>query len=256
MSFTALRKLRSPEAAEVGRDAGAIGLIPTGALEQHGPHLALDTDIVIAEELARRIGDLLDSPLIVAPVVPVGLSDHHLRFPGTVTTSEDVFVAVVTAYIEAFERIGIRRIALISAHGGNYAALGRIANATNGSHGRRIIAYSDIHSVANTLVSVGRSEGFHVSASDVHAGLIETSMMLAIEGSSAAVGDLADIAGYDSDDDDWLEPVLTHGMHTLAPSGVMGNPAGANARLGDRALTVLAELLAHWIEREFSIRAL
>ena len=97
-----------PDAKEM---QDAIGLIPTGAVEQHGPHLPLATDCFIAEELARRIAESFDEQVVVAPMLPGGLSSHHLAFPGTVTLSEETFGAVLDAYVAAFERIGIRRIA-------------------------------------------------------------------------------------------------------------------------------------------------
>ena len=108
----AMAELTWPEAkAFAGQKV--LGLIPTGSIGQHGPHLPLATDSLIAVELGRRIADAFVEPVVVAPVVPGGLSDHHLAFPGTVTFSEELFGGVVTAYVEAFERIEIRTSRLV-----------------------------------------------------------------------------------------------------------------------------------------------
>ena len=71
------------------RGRRVLGLIPTGAVEQHGPHLPLATDSLVAAELGRRIAERLIEPVVVAPVIPGG-SAHHVGFPGTVTLTEEV----------------------------------------------------------------------------------------------------------------------------------------------------------------------
>jgi hypothetical protein len=103
MSYVQMSGLTWPDAEALAQQ-DVIGLIPTGAIEQHGPALPLATDCLIAEELARRIADRIDEPVVVAPSLPGGLSTHHIAFPGTVTLPEPIFEGVIDAYVEAFER--------------------------------------------------------------------------------------------------------------------------------------------------------
>jgi len=114
VSFVSLASLTWPEAGEIAAAGRVLGLVPLGAIEQHGPHLPLATDALIAEVLAREVAERLDVPVVVTPVPPGGLSTHHLGFPGTVTIPEAAFRAWVVASIEALERIGIREIAVFS----------------------------------------------------------------------------------------------------------------------------------------------
>ena len=128
MTYVQMTGLTWPEAEALGA-ADALGLIPTGAVEQHGPHLPLGTDCFIAEALANRIAGALEEPVVVAPIVPGGLSTHHLAFPGTVTLPGAAFEGALDAYVAAFERMGIRRVAIFSGHGGNLGFLGRYETA-------------------------------------------------------------------------------------------------------------------------------
>jgi creatinine amidohydrolase len=83
VSFVALADLTWPDAGALADRDDVVGLIPTGALEQHGPHLPLGTDFLIAERLARAVAESVPVPVVVTPVLAAGLSDHHVAFPGT-----------------------------------------------------------------------------------------------------------------------------------------------------------------------------
>src|SRR5215831_13173410 len=119
MTFVALETLTWPEAEQVGAE-GAVGLVALASLEQHGPHLPLATDSLLAEGVARDVAERLAGPVVVAPVVRAGLSTHHLAFPGSVTVPPDAYRALVRSYLEGFERMGVRKLALFSWHGGNF----------------------------------------------------------------------------------------------------------------------------------------
>jgi creatinine amidohydrolase len=73
-----------PEAERLGAD-GAVGLVALAALEQHGPHLPLATDALLAERLARDVAERLGTPVVVTPILRGGLSTHHLAFAGSLT---------------------------------------------------------------------------------------------------------------------------------------------------------------------------
>ncbi len=182
MTYVQMTGLTWPEAEALGA-ADALGLIPTGAVEQHGPHLPLGTDCFIAEALANRIAGALEEPVVVAPIVPGGLSTHHLAFPGTVTLPEAAFEGALDAYVAAFERMGIRRVAIFSGHGGNLGFLGRYETAyAERVTDVRLIAHHDFEGYVEAMFAGARDAGLHPVETDVHAGGVETSQGLALFG--------------------------------------------------------------------------
>ena len=98
---------------------GAI--VPIGATEQHGPTGLLGTDAICAETLAWRTGDLTGA--VVGPTLTVGMSEHHMAFPGSITLRPTTLVAVVRYVVLSLARHGFRRIFVINGHGGNTASL-------------------------------------------------------------------------------------------------------------------------------------
>jgi creatinine amidohydrolase len=242
MSYVRMTGLTWPEAEQL---EDAIGLIPTGAVEQHGPHLPLGTDCFIAEELARRIAERLADPVVVAPALPGGLSTHHLAFPGTVTLPEDVFTGVLDAYVAAFERMGIRRVAIITGHGGNLGFLGHYeeAHAAKGS-GTRLIGHHDFAGYVEAMFAGAQAAGFDPPATDVHAGGVETSQGLALFPQLVRPHDLT---GYVADEDGWQERMFSDGIDAVTPIGVLGDPSRASAEVGEAVFAHLADYLAGWI---------
>ncbi len=251
MSYVQMSALTWPDAEALAQQ-DAIGLIPTGAIEQHGPALPLATDCLIAEELARRIADKLDDPVVVAPSLPGGLSTHHIAFPGTVTLPEEVFGGVLDAYVEAFERMGIRRIAIISGHGGNLNFLGRYeaAHAENGTD-RLLIAHHDFNGYIEAMFTGARSEGFEPPPTDVHAGGVETSQGLALF-PALVREDFKDVGGYTADEDGWMQRMFEDGMKAVSPTGVLGDPSQATAAAGEAIFAHIADYLTDWIAAELS----
>jgi creatinine amidohydrolase len=100
----------------------SVGVIlPVGATEQHGPTGLIGTDAICAEELAWRTGELTDA--VVGPTLTVGMSEHHMAFPGSVTLRPTTLVAVVRDVVLSLARHGFRRLFIVNGHGGNTASL-------------------------------------------------------------------------------------------------------------------------------------
>jgi creatinine amidohydrolase len=104
-----------------------MAILPTGSMEQHGPHLTFETDIAIATELARRLALQHYPAVVVAPPLPVGMSNHHMSFPGTITWAYDTFMACLEDTILALSEHGIQRFLILNGHGGNRAAISVLA---------------------------------------------------------------------------------------------------------------------------------
>lgn len=96
-------------------------IVPIGSTEQHGPSGLIGTDSICAETLAWRCGELADA--IVGPTLTVGMSEHHMHFPGSVTLRPTTLIAVVCDVILSLARHGFRRIFVVNGHGGNTASI-------------------------------------------------------------------------------------------------------------------------------------
>jgi creatinine amidohydrolase len=194
-------------------------LVPLGATEQHGPHLPLCTDTEIASAVAE--GAARHRPaLAVAPALPYGASGEHSAFPGTLSLGLE---AVETALVELVRSADhFADVILVAWHGGNAEAVGR-AVARSRADGRAVSWLEPRLPGAGT---------------DVHAGRIETSLMLAI--APDLVGDRRP-AGPSEPLATLLPTLRERGIRAVSPNGVLGDARGATAEEG-RAL--LAGLVA------------
>jgi creatinine amidohydrolase len=115
-----LQLMSWPEVKGYLKDSNGV-IVPIGSTEQHGPTGLIGTDAICAETLAWKTGDLADA--VVAPTLAVGMSEHHMRFPGSVTLRPTTLISVVRDVILSLARHGFRRIFCINGHGGNTASI-------------------------------------------------------------------------------------------------------------------------------------
>lgn len=111
-----------------------VALIPTGSCEQHGPHLEMRTDTVRAYEVAKRLGRRFHPQTILCPALPLGYSEHHLGFAGTLSLRPSTFAAVVHDILESLYHHAIRRFLIINGHGGNNPSLQTVASQFKNQH--------------------------------------------------------------------------------------------------------------------------
>jgi creatinine amidohydrolase len=246
-----LETLTSPQAARLAADGRVVGLIGLGAVEQHGPHLPLGTDAIIARHLAGEVAARLNETVLVAPVLPGGLSWHHLGFPGTADLPAEALLGYVRAYLKTMDALGVRDVALFSAHGGNFAAIADLAAEYAGHDRQRVIAYADLWRYVEVMVAAAASAGLRVPATDVHAGGLETSQMLFLRGDAITVP--PGLEGYVAAEPGWLERMTAEGIHVLSPNGVLGRPAGATAEAGAAICAALADEISGWMARELDL---
>ncbi len=248
MTFVALETLTWPEAERVGA-AGAVGLVALASLEQHGPHLPLATDSLIAERVALEIAGRLSGPVVVTPVVRGGLSTHHLAFPGSVTVPPDAYRALVVSYLEGLERMGIEKIALFSWHGGNFSFVKEFVDGWKGE--AQLAGYADLNRFITVMMEAAAERGLHVPETDVHAGGLETSMMLAAF--PDLVRPLSEVTGYTEAEPGWLERIFTEGIRPVSDTGVLGDVRGANAEAGDAIFAATADELASFFADQLQL---
>jgi len=220
---TRLADLTWPQAHEV-RDA--VLVVPIGATEQHGPHLALSTDTDVATALARRVA-ARRTDVVVAPSMPYGASGEHAGFAGTLSIGQVALELVVVELVRS-ATASFRRVLVLSGHGGNAGPLARAA-ALLQREGRDMRVWSPCW------------------RGDAHAGRTETSVQLALRPDLVRPGREAGATGSLVD---LLPELRRSGVLGVSPNGVLGDPAGAGAREGERlleaALDDLGTVLDGW----------
>ncbi|MCC6312533.1 MAG: creatininase family protein, partial [Thermomicrobiales bacterium] len=214
-----------------------------GAIEQHGPQLPLVTDTALATELARRLTERVAGTLR-GPVVSIGISGHHLAFPGTITLTRATFTAVLEDYLASLDRHGFPAAYVFSAHGGNFAALGDLERATGGRVGQLAVrCNSNLDGFFDGFYRVAASDDIAPAICGVHAGEGETSEMLRVRPELVHPNRFA--AGFTGDYDAAAQATLwEHGMAALTDTGVLGDPTLATADRGERYLEALTAMLA------------
>src|SRR5271163_3214468 len=208
-----------PEVEATGR--GHILAVPLGSLEQHGPHLPLDTDTRIAVELAGRLAAAVPG-VAVAPAIPYEASGEHAGFPGTLVVRHEVLAEVVVELVRS-ARSSFRGVVVISAHGGNGEGLALA--------GERCRAEGD-----PVLVWTAGTRG-----GDAHAGRTETSLMLAIDEGSVRT-QLAE-PGCTEPLEAIMPRLRAEGVRPVSSNGVLGNPEGASAAEGRTLLDDMVRAL-------------
>ncbi|MED1472258.1 creatininase family protein [Bacillus salipaludis] len=100
-----------------------VAIIPVGAHEQHGPHMVESCDAVLAERMAKRLGERMFPYAVVTPTVNMGVSEHHMNFPGTISLNPSTLTAILYDMISSLKHHGINKFLLLNSHGGNQSTL-------------------------------------------------------------------------------------------------------------------------------------
>jgi creatinine amidohydrolase/Fe(II)-dependent formamide hydrolase-like protein len=219
-----------------------VALLPVGAVEQHGPHLPLDTDAFDADYMARRVAQACSDPKpLVLPLVSYGVSYHHDDFPGTISVSNDTFARLIYDIGVAVARNGIKKLVIINGHGGNAPSLNHAAQMIN--RDTHIFVCVDTGETSDVDI-----DKFIDTPNDVHAGEIETSTSLAVRPHLVHMDEAeAWVPQFSSR---YLDFTSTRGVpwhaHTskISNSGVMGDPTKATAEKGQR---IWEAMIAHMV---------
>ena len=161
---------------------GAMVVLPTGSIEQHGPHLPLMVDTHVVTHVARAAGERAAArvPLVVAPTVHYGVSHHHLAFAGTMSVTSQLYVETIKELVRCLYRHDVRKLVLLNGHGGNQNPNGVIAHSLVHEEGLDMaVGQASYWTIAaEALVAAGAREvAPHFPG---HAGGFETSLMLAL----------------------------------------------------------------------------
>ncbi|MDX2166872.1 MAG: creatininase family protein, partial [Deltaproteobacteria bacterium] len=240
----ALAELTWPELA-AARAAGCdTAVLPLGATEQHGAHLPFATDTLIADALAARLCRRLPNA-VALPALPVGCSGEHGAFPGTLSLGWDTLRAVLTDLVRGLARQHFARVVVFSAHGGNDAALAAAAPALRAA-GRptRVVVCSGIDGLAARWQRASARFGVTPGAAGHHAGEFESSLIAGLR--PAALRRTALRRGHLHAGGD-AQRLFYPSLRRTAPSGVVGDPRGANATRAVAYLDAWVEALLEQI---------
>jgi creatinine amidohydrolase len=208
--------------------AASVALLPVGSFEQHGDYLPLATDTIVASAIAREIARRY--PVMVLPPVTISCSHEHAAWRGTVSISARTLHQVVVDIADSLSASGVRRLAIISGHGGNYV-LNNVAQEAS-VQGPRIAVFPQWPDWDKAREDAGLESSGH---EDMHAGEIETSILLAICPEVVRPG--IETADWTANDRPHL---LTLGVAGYTKSGVIGRPSLGSEAKGVEVLASLA----------------
>jgi creatinine amidohydrolase len=218
-----------------------IAVLPLAAVEQHGPHLPLGVDTFIAEAYLERVQGLVpeDLPVTFLPMQRIGISAEHLSFPGTLTFAATTAIAAWTELGESLARAGLRKLVLVSSHGGNVAAMELVARDLRTRLGMLAVTVG-WHRFGYPEGAFSGEEKKH----GIHAGDIETSLMLAAQPDTVRMDKAPHATPATvtmAREFKWLGAYRPAGFawmtQDLHPSGALGDATLATAEKGDAALT-------------------
>lgn len=215
--------MRLAHATSSDTNGASLVLVPVGSIEQHGPHLPLQADSIIATAIAAAAANRLggrEAGVWLAPALTYGSSGEHQSFPGTCSIGTDALRLVVVELVRSI-RTWARKVVLVNGHGGNVVALrGAVDQLVDEGH--------DVDWVACA------TEGI-----DLHAGRTETSLLLRL------CPDLVRIDLAEAGDGRPLAVILpvlaSSGVAAISRNGVLGDPTGASAREGAVLLTAMVD---------------
>jgi creatinine amidohydrolase len=228
-----------PDMAGTG-PARWIAVLPLAATEQHGPHLPLGTDVMIAKAYLARVRELIADtlPATFLPIQPVGISTEHIDYPGTLTLPTEIALQSWMALGLSVARAGIKKLVMVTSHGGNSAAMSLVAQDLRASCGLLV--------VSTGWARFGAPEGLF-SAEElrhgIHGGAVETSIMLARYGQHVRHERIADFRASSvamEKDYRWLSTQrpapFAWQAQDMHRSGAVGDASQASAEKGERLL--------------------
>jgi creatinine amidohydrolase len=224
-------------------------VVGVGSTEQHGPHLPTMTDTRIGDEVANRVALKLGNAL-QARTIPVGISDHHLAFGGTLSLLPETLLSIILDYVSSLVRCGFKQIIFLPSHGGNFATVEKaITKAQTVFPDIKISGYTNLLGFSHFLNSLSNGFGISDDESGAHAGENETSMMMHLKPHLVKREKFE--AGYvGPTGEKEVSIILEQGMPALTKNGVLGDPSKASADKGSVYIERLADFLMAEISRE------
>jgi creatinine amidohydrolase len=222
-----------------------VVLLPTGATEQHGPHLPLDTDIFLAESVCRELARRAPDKVLVLPSIPYGLNLHHIDFPGTIHIEPNHFIDFCVDVTKSVAYHGFKKIAVVNGHGSNMPLVDLVA--------RRTTLETPSLCCAFGYFNIGRDETTKLleTGTYAHADEWETSLYLhfakeRVQMDKAVAGQ--DRVGKTMSSDSMTSIRFSDYWGRWTTSGVHGDPTKATPEKGKKILEIIMKHLLVWLE--------
>ena len=240
--------------------ATTVAVLPLGATEQHGPHLPLAVDQALVDGIVAQALPLLPAevPVLVLPTQRVGYSPEHAQFAGTLTLSAPTVIATWVEIGECVARAGVRKLLLFNSHGGQVSLTDIVARELRVHCNLIVYGSSWWHlPLGEAVTGLFTAEEHRFG---VHAGEIETSMMLALRPQAVRMAQARDFPST-SRQRAAQYPVLGNGrsaklgwaMQDYNPQGAAGNAAAATAEKGHAVLQAAGRELARLLQEISSL---
>ena len=237
-------------------DLGKVCILPCGAVEQHGPHLPLDVDLVLPGGVARGAGQLAPDKMLVLPIVAYGYTGHVMDFPGTINNDFEHFMQHVLDITRSLAYHGFKKIILLNGHGSNMPNLDLVARRTNLETDAECIlaAWWNLLTVDKDFLPNWRESEFPGGCA--HACELETSMYLYLDGDNVRMDKIKDgtISFNEEDNPFNFVDLFLQGPGTVvswtssySETGVLGQAELATAEKGEAAYNEAVKQLVNLV---------
>lgn len=242
----------SGEIAALDKDR-LVAVLPVAATEQHGPHLPVSVDTDLVDAVIARAVELqpAGTPVLYLPTLAYGKSNEHARYPGTLSLSAQTLLALWSDIAASVAASGVRRLVFLNSHGGQAAAMDLLARDVRERHRMLVVATSwyQFGLPPDTFDPAGQQD-------DIHAGEVETSMMMACAPRWLRLEHARDFRSRAAQlRADGFRRLAVQGpgklawqVHDLNPLGATGNAAAATAQKGQLAIDHSARALNELLE--------
>lgn len=225
----------------------ATVVLPTAAIEQHGPHLPIVTDTAACGAICLRAAQAADVPVVVAPTMWIGHSHHHFPHPGVLSLSTGTFVQVLRELGDSLYRSGFRRIAIVNGHGGNDELVRVAARDIANAHPVTIAATSYWTVAWRELAPLAEADG--LGGLPGHAGQFETSLVMALRPELVVSASFPPpLPGRATTPVPTQSPTVIRAGESLGTGpGYSDDPSRASAGAGRRYLETIVRALAGFL---------
>jgi len=237
-------------------DIGKVCFVPCGAVEQHGPHLPLDVDLVCPLGIARGAGEQVPDKMLVLPIVAYGYTGHVMDFPGTINSDYRTFQEHVLDITRSLAYHGFKKIVLFNGHGSNMPNLDLVARRTNLETDAECVclAWWNLLTVDKEFLPSWRESKFPGGCS--HACELETSLYMHLDGDNVRKDKIkSGVVSYNEDDSpfQWVDlfgqgpATVVSWTSSYSETGVLGDAELATEEKGRRVYEEAVKQLVRFV---------